>query len=282
MCDHVVVSFSGGLLTVDGCLIQVPRLARCAAFLVESDQTASAYCAKLGSRLPWDGVRNDGEASEDTSKSRCRVDCSSPCAVTVQRRTRSSGPARLAPAVEVAGTGASRRRWCELRTRWRCAEEQHALRWVHQEVWAGVPGDASELGGEGRRRAGGRRGGLPQSRHSEHARWRRRLRSSRRLGERRRKHPSWRGSGRAPRPTCSRIAHLAERFSVPVAPHGVQHVSLHLADSLPGMLCVEVFQPDNPMREFGLNLIESPREAVEIDEGTLRLATADGIGYRLN
>jgi len=48
------------------------------------------------------------------------------------------------------------------------------------------------------------------------------------------------------------------------------------------MLCVEVFQPDNPMREFGLNLIESPREAVEIDEGTLRLATADGIGYRLN
>src|SRR5829696_4725195 len=161
MCDHVVVSFSGGLLTVDGCLIQVPRLARCAAFLVESDQAPSAYCAKLGSRLPWDGVRNDGEASEDTSKSRCRVDCSSPCAVTVQRRTRSSGPARLAPAVEVAGTGASRRRWCELRTRCRCAEEQHALRWVHQEVWAGVPGDASELGGEGRRRAGGRRGGPP-------------------------------------------------------------------------------------------------------------------------
>ena len=52
-----------------------------------------------------------------------------------------------------------------------------------------------------------------------------------------------------------RIAHLAERFSVPVAPHGVQHVSLHLAAALPGMLCVEVFQPDNPLREFALNLI---------------------------
>jgi L-alanine-DL-glutamate epimerase-like enolase superfamily enzyme len=66
-----------------------------------------------------------------------------------------------------------------------------------------------------------------------------------------------------------RIAHLAERFSVPVAPHGVQHVSLHLAAALPGMLCVEVFQPDNPLREFALNLIESPREAVEIHEGSL-------------
>ena len=79
-----------------------------------------------------------------------------------------------------------------------------------------------------------------------------------------------------------RIAHLAERFSVPVAPHGVQHVSVHLAASLPGLLCVEVFQPDNPLREFALQLIESPREAVEIDEGTLRLPTAAGIGYKLN
>jgi hypothetical protein len=57
---------------------------------------------------------------------------------------------------------------------------------------------------------------------------------------------------------------------------------LHLAASLPGILCVEVFQPDNPMREFALELIEAPREAVEIDEGTLRLPTAHGIGYRLN
>ena len=71
-----------------------------------------------------------------------------------------------------------------------------------------------------------------------------------------------------------RIAQLAERFSVPVAPHSVQHVSLHLAASLPGILCVEVFQPDNPLREFALELIEAPREAVEIDEGTLRLPTA--------
>lgn len=70
-----------------------------------------------------------------------------------------------------------------------------------------------------------------------------------------------------------RIAQLAERFSVPVAPHSVQHVSLHLAASLPGILCVEVFQPDNPLREFALNLIESPREAVEIHEGSLRLPT---------
>ena len=78
------------------------------------------------------------------------------------------------------------------------------------------------------------------------------------------------------------IAHLAERFSVPVAPHSVQHVSLHLAASLPGILYVEAFQPDNPLREFALELIESPREATEIDEGTLRLPTAHGIGYRLN
>lgn len=79
-----------------------------------------------------------------------------------------------------------------------------------------------------------------------------------------------------------RIAGLAKRFAVPVAPHAVQHVSLHLVAALPGMLCVEVFQPDNPMREFALNLIDAPREAVEIDEGTLRLPTADGIGYRLD
>jgi L-alanine-DL-glutamate epimerase-like enolase superfamily enzyme len=79
-----------------------------------------------------------------------------------------------------------------------------------------------------------------------------------------------------------RIAGLAERFAVPVAPHGVQHVSLHLVAALPGMLCVEVFQPDNPLREFALALIQGPREAVEIDNGTLRLPTADGIGYQLD
>ena len=79
-----------------------------------------------------------------------------------------------------------------------------------------------------------------------------------------------------------RIAQLAERFSVPVTPHSVQHVNLHLAASLPGILCVEAVQPDNTLREFALELIEAPREAFKIDEGILRLPTAHGIGYRLN
>jgi D-arabinonate dehydratase len=79
-----------------------------------------------------------------------------------------------------------------------------------------------------------------------------------------------------------RIAHLAERFAIPVVPHSVQHVSLHLVASMPALRSVEVFPHDNPMREFALRIIEGPREAVDPVDGYLTLPTAPGIGYQLN
>lgn len=78
------------------------------------------------------------------------------------------------------------------------------------------------------------------------------------------------------------ISAFAKQRSIPVSPHILQHVHLHLAAALPETMWVEYFLEDNPMMRFTLQLIPGPAEALRHREGMLDLPTAPGFGLELD
>ena len=79
-----------------------------------------------------------------------------------------------------------------------------------------------------------------------------------------------------------RIVSLARSYSVAVSPHTVQHVHNHLVAALPGLMWVEFFMGDNELRDFTLELLHKPVEALEHDNGVLPLPETAGLGVELN
>lgn len=76
----------------------------------------------------------------------------------------------------------------------------------------------------------------------------------------------------------------ATALSIPVSPWNLQPVHLHLAASLPNVLWIEYFMPDNALLEFQTHLFNGPLTREEVtDEGVfLFSSTAPGLGLELD
>jgi L-alanine-DL-glutamate epimerase-like enolase superfamily enzyme len=79
-----------------------------------------------------------------------------------------------------------------------------------------------------------------------------------------------------------RIVSMARGYSVAISPHTVQHVHNHLVAALPGLMWVEFFMGDNELRDFTLELLHKPVEALKHENGVLPLPEALGLGVELN
>lgn len=81
-----------------------------------------------------------------------------------------------------------------------------------------------------------------------------------------------------------RIATLARAFNVPVSPHALQIVHIHMAAALPNVMWVEYFMPDNHLSGFEHRLFKEPKMASErTDDGVfLRPPDTPGLGIELD
>lgn len=77
-----------------------------------------------------------------------------------------------------------------------------------------------------------------------------------------------------------RIAHTAESFDVPVAPHWHANLHAQLAAALPGTLTIEYFALANDIYNFEALVTEPSRLVIE--EGVVKLGERPGIGIELD
>src|SRR5579875_3690929 len=77
-----------------------------------------------------------------------------------------------------------------------------------------------------------------------------------------------------------RIAHTAESFDVPVAPHWHANLHAQLAAALPGTMTIEYFALANDIYNFETLVTE--RSRLRIDDGRIALSERPGIGIELD
>jgi L-alanine-DL-glutamate epimerase-like enolase superfamily enzyme len=77
-----------------------------------------------------------------------------------------------------------------------------------------------------------------------------------------------------------RIAHAAESFDLPVAPHWHANLHAQLAAALPGTLTVEYFALANDIYNFEALVTEESR--LRIEDGAIKLSERPGIGIELD
>lgn len=77
-----------------------------------------------------------------------------------------------------------------------------------------------------------------------------------------------------------RIAHTAESFDVPVAPHWHANIHAQLAAALPGTLTIEYFALVNDIYNFEALVTEETR--LRIEDGAIALSERPGIGIELD
>jgi L-alanine-DL-glutamate epimerase-like enolase superfamily enzyme len=77
-----------------------------------------------------------------------------------------------------------------------------------------------------------------------------------------------------------RIAHTAESFDLPVAPHWHANLHAQLAGALPGTLTIEYFSLANDIYNFEALVTEESR--LKIEDGKIRLGERPGIGIELD
>jgi L-alanine-DL-glutamate epimerase-like enolase superfamily enzyme len=77
-----------------------------------------------------------------------------------------------------------------------------------------------------------------------------------------------------------RIAHTAESFDLPIAPHWHANLHAHLAAAVPNTLTVEYFNLDNYVYNFEALLTE--RSRLRIDDGRIVLSERPGIGVEFD
>ena len=81
-----------------------------------------------------------------------------------------------------------------------------------------------------------------------------------------------------------RIANLARAYNVPVSPHALQVIHIHMAAALPNMMWIEYFMADNPLSDFQHRLFNEPKiRDVRTDEGVFLLPPErPGLGIELD
>lgn len=77
-----------------------------------------------------------------------------------------------------------------------------------------------------------------------------------------------------------RIAHTAESFDVPVAPHWHANLHAQLAAALPGTLTIEYFALANDIYNFEALVTE--RSRLRVEDGAIMLSDRPGIGIELD
>lgn len=77
-----------------------------------------------------------------------------------------------------------------------------------------------------------------------------------------------------------RIAHAAECFDLPIAPHWHANLHAQLAAALPGTLTVEYFELDNDIYNFEALVTEETR--LQLEDGQVALSERPGIGIELD
>jgi L-alanine-DL-glutamate epimerase-like enolase superfamily enzyme len=77
-----------------------------------------------------------------------------------------------------------------------------------------------------------------------------------------------------------RIAHTAESFDFPVAPHWHANIHAQLAAALPGTLTIEYFALANDIYNFEALVTEETR--LRIEDGAIALSERPGIGIELD
>ncbi len=79
-----------------------------------------------------------------------------------------------------------------------------------------------------------------------------------------------------------KIAHMAEAFGVPCAPHAVQEIHAHLVAAVPNATFVEYYAPDHALQRFLDQLFLEPRETKLIRSGHLLPPSRPGLGLELS
>jgi L-alanine-DL-glutamate epimerase-like enolase superfamily enzyme len=77
-----------------------------------------------------------------------------------------------------------------------------------------------------------------------------------------------------------RVAHAAETFNLPIAPHWHANLHAHLAAALPGTLTIEYFDLANDIYNFEALLTEESR--LRVEDGGVVLSQRPGIGLEFD
>ncbi|MDP2949381.1 MAG: enolase C-terminal domain-like protein, partial [Chloroflexota bacterium] len=81
-----------------------------------------------------------------------------------------------------------------------------------------------------------------------------------------------------------RISNLARAFNVPVSPHALQVIHIHMAAALSNIMWIEYFMPDNPLDDFMGHLFKQPKlRETKTSEGVFLLPPEQpGLGIELD
>ncbi|MHB0871013.1 MAG: mandelate racemase/muconate lactonizing enzyme family protein [Chloroflexota bacterium] len=79
-----------------------------------------------------------------------------------------------------------------------------------------------------------------------------------------------------------KIAHVAEAFGLPLAPHAVQEVHVHLVAAVPNATFLEYYAPDHALQHFLDQLFLEPRETKLIQAGHITPPSLPGLGLQFS
>ena len=79
-----------------------------------------------------------------------------------------------------------------------------------------------------------------------------------------------------------KVAGMASSFGIPVAPHSMNEIHVHLVAAHPAGIYVEVHPPGNPMYEFIHSLFKFPKELTDFKDSAIAVPQAPGLGLELN
>ncbi|MCL4370337.1 MAG: mandelate racemase/muconate lactonizing enzyme family protein [Chloroflexi bacterium] len=79
-----------------------------------------------------------------------------------------------------------------------------------------------------------------------------------------------------------KIAHMAEAFGIPCAPHAVQELHVQLAAAVPNAIFVEYYSQDHPLQRFLDQLFLEPKETKVQEAGYLLPPTRPGWGLQID
>lgn len=79
-----------------------------------------------------------------------------------------------------------------------------------------------------------------------------------------------------------KIAHMAEAFGVPCAPHAVQEIHAHLVAAVPNATFVEYYAPDHALQRFLDQLFLEPRETKLVRSGHILPPARPGLGLQIS
>ncbi len=79
-----------------------------------------------------------------------------------------------------------------------------------------------------------------------------------------------------------KIAGMAAAWNIPVAPHNLQEVHVHLMGAFPIGLYIEFFAPENPLHGFLHHVIKQPPEIQRAEKSTIGVPQKPGLGFEFD